>query len=100
MEFICYLSHMPIPISALQRNAAAAVRRVAASGIAEEITDRGRVVAVLAPPPTAGGLERLRAAGAVRPADPGGLGEVLDALDEIKVPGLMKALREQRESER
>jgi prevent-host-death family protein len=91
---------MSTPISALQRNAAEVVRRVAASGIAEEITDRGRVVAVIAPPPEETGLERLRRMGAVREAKPGALREWLELNPEIAIPGLTKALEEQRDTER
>lgn len=91
---------MPTPISALQRNAASVVRKVAFSGAAEEITDRGRVVAVLVPPPRATGLERLRQLGATRPADPARLADVLASLGDVPPVGLVGALAEQRDSER
>jgi antitoxin (DNA-binding transcriptional repressor) of toxin-antitoxin stability system len=91
---------MTVPISALQRNAALVVRRVAASGVAEEITDRGRVVAILAPPPRAEGLERLRQAGAVRDAKAGRLYEVIEAAGALPEIGLMEALEEQRDTDR
>ena len=91
---------MSTAISALQRNAAAVVRRVAASGVAEEITDRGRVVAVLAPPPRAAGLERLREAGAVRPANPAALAEALAAAGALPAVSLTDALAEQRDTDR
>lgn len=91
---------MATPISALQRNAALVVRRVAASGVAEEITDRGRVVAILAPPPTVSGLERLRQQGAVRPAKNGRLSDLLDMLADLPDIGLTEALREQRDTDR
>ncbi len=91
---------MATPISALQRNASLVVRRVAASGVAEEITDRGRVVAILAPPPRTEGLERLRQAGAVRPAKPGRLYEVIKELGTLPEIGLMDALQEQRDTDR
>ena len=91
---------MSTPISALQRNASLVVRRVAASGVAEEITDRGRVVAILAPPPRAEGLERLRQAGLVRPAKPGQLYEVIKELGTLPEIGLMDALQEQRDTDR
>lgn len=97
---MCYSSHMTVPISALQRNAAEVVRRVAASGMAEEITDRGRVVAILAPPPAAEGLDRLRQAGAVRSAKPGRLHEVIEAAGVLPEIGLMAALEEQRDTDR
>ena len=91
---------MPTPISALQRNAAGVVRKVVASGVAEEITDRGRVVAILAPPPAAEGLARLRQSGAVRPPEPGGIAEVVDALDDLPALNLARALAEQRDTDR
>ena len=91
---------MGTPISALQRNAARVVRRVAASGVAEEITDRGRVVAILAPPPHAEGLDRLRQAGAVREAKPGRLYDVIKAAGSLPEIGLTEALNEQRDSDR
>lgn len=91
---------MATPISALQRNAALVVRRVAASGLAEEITDRGRVVAILGPPPRTQGLSRLRQAGAVRPAKPGRLSEVMQAVGRLPEIGLAEALQEQRDTDR
>lgn len=91
---------MSTPISALQRNAASVVRKVAASGVAEEITERGRVVAVLAPPRPVAGLERLRQLGATRPAAPARLAEVLGSLADLPAVGLVKALDEQRDSDR
>ena len=97
---MCYSSHMTVPISALQRNAAEVVRRVAASGMAEEITDRGRVVAILAPPPAVEGLDRLRQAGAVRSAKRGRLQEVIEAAGVLPEIGLMAALEEQRDTDR
>lgn len=96
----CYNTHMSTPISALQRNASRVVRRVAASGVAEEITDRGRVVAILGPPPRTEGLERLRQAGAVRPAKPGRLSEVIKEFGRLPDLGLTEALQEQRDTER
>jgi antitoxin (DNA-binding transcriptional repressor) of toxin-antitoxin stability system len=90
---------MAIPISALQRNAAEVVRRVAASGLAEEITDRGRVVGLLAPPPPVDGLERLRQSGAVRRAEPGGIRPLLTELADLPSIGLQQALEEQRNTE-
>lgn len=76
------------------------VRRVTASGVAEDITDRGRVVAVLGPPPRATGLERLREAGVTRPADPRLL---LEGLSEARAAPSLKlgaALAEQRDLDR
>lgn len=92
---------MPVPISALQRNAARVIRDVAASGVAQEITDRGRVVAIIAPPPELTGLARLRQQGAVRPAKPGGIRELLERIEKLPpTPGLMEALWEQRDTDR
>lgn len=91
---------MSTPISALQRNAAEVVRRVSASGVAEEITDRGRVVAVLGPAPRATGLDRLRQAGMTRPADRALLMEALDRAEAAPRVDLPGALAEQRELER
>jgi prevent-host-death family protein len=91
---------MTIPVSALQRNAAEVVRRVAASGVAEEITDRGRVVAVIGPPPALRGFRRLVEAGAVRPAEPGGVLDLLDELDRLPLLALGGALDEQRDTTR
>jgi hypothetical protein len=68
--------------------------------VAEEITDRGRVVAILAPPPRAEGLERLRQAGAVRDAKAGRLYEVIEAAGALPEIGLMEALEEQRDTDR
>ncbi len=50
------------------RQRASDLLRLVEAGETVEITDRGRPVAVLAPLPEAGGLERLRAAGDVTPA--------------------------------
>jgi len=90
---------MAVPISALQRNAAEVVRRVAASGVAEEITDRGRVVGLLAPPPLVDGLERLRQSGAIRRAEPGSIAELLAEMADLPSLGLPQALEEQRNTE-
>jgi antitoxin (DNA-binding transcriptional repressor) of toxin-antitoxin stability system len=91
---------MSTPISALQRNASAVVRQVAASGIAEEITDRGRVVAVLAPVSPGGPLDRLRRAGLVRPGDPTALTRGMTSAATLPALELSRALIEQRDSER
>ncbi|MFN2582262.1 MAG: hypothetical protein ABR498_05925 [Candidatus Dormibacteria bacterium] len=92
---------MSIPISALQRNAAAVVRRIAASGRSEEITDRGRVVAVIGPRPEQTGLARLEAAGHVRPAATVDWDKLWASIDGAqRVGGLMEALMEQRDSDR
>jgi antitoxin (DNA-binding transcriptional repressor) of toxin-antitoxin stability system len=91
---------MSTSISALQRNASAVVRQVAASGIAEEITDRGRVVAVLAPVAPGGPLDRLRRAGLVRPGDPAALMRGVVSSAGLPPLELGRALVEQRDSER
>jgi prevent-host-death family protein len=56
-----------VGIRELRQRASELLRRVEA-GETIEVTDRGRPVAVLAPLPAAGPLERLRAAGDVIPA--------------------------------
>lgn len=91
---------MPTPISALQRNAAQVVRRVAASGIAEEITDRGRVVAMVAPVPDGSPLDRLRRAGLVRQGNPAALTRALAGVGALPPVALSEALAEQRDTDR
>ena len=91
---------MTIPISALQRNAAEVIRRVAGSGISEEITDRGRVVAVLSPPVRADGMERLRRMGMTRSPDAHALTRALEQVDSLPALALSEALAEQRDSDR
>ena len=90
---------MTIPISTLQRNAAAVVRKIATAGIAEEITDRGRVVAVLSPPPQATGIERLRQVGVTHPAVRGALAEAIASVEMLPSVGLTGALIEQRDDD-
>ena len=51
-----------VGIRELRQNASALLRRVE-GGETIEITDRGRLVALLSPAPSGGALERLRAAG-------------------------------------
>ena len=53
-----------VGISELRQRASELLRRVEA-GETIEVTDRGRPVAILAPVPEAGPLERLRASGEV-----------------------------------
>ncbi|MHB8290228.1 MAG: hypothetical protein ACYDEY_13545 [Acidimicrobiales bacterium] len=91
---------MATGISALQRNASAVVRKVAAAGIAEEITDRGRVVAVIIPPPESTGLERLRASGATRRASGESFAVLLSRAAILPRLDLAGALTEQRNTER
>jgi prevent-host-death family protein len=56
-----------VPIRELQQHASAVVRRVRA-GETVGITDRGTLVAVLAPPVLPGGRAALLASGRVRPS--------------------------------
>lgn len=56
-----------VGVRELRQRASELLRRVAA-GETIEVTDRGRPVAVLAPLPDGGALERLRASGDVTPA--------------------------------
>ena len=91
---------MTTSIGALQRNASAIVRKVVASGTPEEITDRGRVVAILVPPPESSGLERLREAGATRLPVPGAVADALAGTSDLAEVGLTDSLAEQRDTER
>ncbi len=100
LESACYYTYMAIPISALQRNAAEVVRRIAASNVSEEITDRGRVVAVLSPPSQAIGIDRLRKAGVTHAAVPGALVEVVTSGEALPHVGLTDALVELRDTDR
>lgn len=59
-----------VPVRELQQHASAVLRRVK-RGETVGITDRGALVAVLAPPSTAGGTAALVAAGRVRRATTG-----------------------------
>ncbi len=56
-----------VPVRELQQHASAVLRRVK-RGATVGITDRGALVAVLAPPSTVGGAAALVAAGRVRRA--------------------------------
>ena len=56
-----------VGVRELRQRASELLRRVA-TGETIEITDRGRPVAVLAPPPDGSALDRLRAAGEVHRA--------------------------------
>lgn len=56
-----------VPVRELQQHASAVLRRVR-RGETVGITDRGTLIAVLAPPSTAGGAAALVAAGRVRRA--------------------------------
>lgn len=91
---------MATSISALQRNASAVVRRVVSSGESEEITDRGRVVAVLSPPQRSSGLQRLRDSGVVRAAIPAAMSEALASSEDLPDLDIAGALVEQRDIER
>ena len=67
-----------VGVRELRQRASELLRRVEA-GETIEVTDRGRPVAVLAPLPEAGQLERLRAAGDTVPAT-GNLGDLPEPL--------------------
>lgn len=56
-----------VPVRQLQQHASAVLRRVRA-GETVGVTDRGTLVAVLAPPGTVGGVAALVASGRVRSA--------------------------------
>ncbi len=56
-----------IGIRELRQHASEWVRR-ASAGEHIEVTNRGRIVAVLAPPPSSGGLVRLRESGRLKAA--------------------------------
>lgn len=58
---------LSVGVRELRQRASELLRRVAI-GETIEVTDRGRPVAVLAPVPAGGPLERLRALGEVEPA--------------------------------
>ena len=77
-----------VGVRELRQRASELLRRVE-QGETLEVTDRGRRVAILSPPPEGGPLDRLRAAGDVEPAS----GE----LDELPEP-LVLALRTERPS--
>lgn len=62
------------------RQRASELLRLVAAGETIEVTDRGRPVAVLAPLPERGALERLRAAGDVSSAT-AGLGDLPEPLE-------------------
>lgn len=98
--FECYYTYVSIPISALQRNAAEVVRKMLASGQSVDITDRGRVVALLSPPRQSGGLQRLRDMGMTRQADPQALQKGLARISGLPALDLAGALNEQRDSDR
>jgi antitoxin (DNA-binding transcriptional repressor) of toxin-antitoxin stability system len=81
-----------IGVRELQQHASAALRRVE-RGETLGVTDRGRLVAVLAPPSTATGAGALLAAGRVQPASrpvtdlpetAAAAGASSDVLDELR----------------
>ena len=68
IPFVLRLTHMElIGVRELQQHASAALRRVE-RGETLGVTDRGRLVAVLAPPSAATGTGALLASGRVQPA--------------------------------
>ncbi|HLE85780.1 MAG TPA: type II toxin-antitoxin system prevent-host-death family antitoxin [Thermoanaerobaculia bacterium] len=76
----------------LRQRASELLRRVE-RGETIEITDRGRPVALLAPLPAGGRIERLRAAGALEPAtsDLDDLPEPLEPEPGIELPSAVLA---------
>jgi prevent-host-death family protein len=66
-----------IGVRELRQRASELLRRVE-RGETIEVTDRGRPVAVLVPPPAGGPLERLRALGELEPAQ--------GTLDDLPAP--------------
>lgn len=78
-----------VGVRELRQRASELLRRVAA-GETIEVTDRGRPVALLAPLPDHGPLERLRASGEVEPAR--------GDLDELPAP-LLLATGQERPSQ-
>lgn len=70
-----------VGIRELRQRASELVRRVAA-GETIQVTDRGRLVALLAPPPQGTPLERLRAAGELQEAG----GELEDLPAPLELP--------------
>jgi prevent-host-death family protein len=74
-----------VGVRELRQRASELLRRVAA-GETIEVTDRGRPVALLAPLPDEGPLERLRASGQIEPATAD--------LDELPAPLPLKAGQE------
>ena len=73
-----------IGIRELRQRASELLRRVE-QGETIEVTDRGRRVAILSPPPGGGPLERLRALGDVEPAK-GSLADLPEPL--VLAPGI------------
>jgi len=91
---------MRVTITALRREGRKVIRQVVESRHPVEITQRGRVVAVISPAPGLVGLERLRALGHVIPRDPSALARGLAAPETLPPVRLMEALEEQRDTER
>lgn len=88
-----------IGVRELRQRASELLRRVA-QGETIEVTDRGRRVAILSPPPEGNPLERLRALGDVDPAkgDLDDLPEPLVLAPELEWPS--EVLRRLRQDER
>lgn len=68
-----------VGVRELRQRASELLRRVEA-GETFEVTDRGRPIAVLAPLPERGPLERLRASGELSPAS-AGLGDIPEPIE-------------------
>ena len=88
-----------VGVRELRQRASELLRRVE-QGETIEVTDRGRPVAILAPPPEGSPLDRLRVLGDIDPAD-GDLDDLPEPL--VLPPGVERpseALRRLRQSER
>jgi prevent-host-death family protein len=88
-----------IGVRELRQRASELLRRVE-QGETIEVTDRGRRVAILSPPPEGSPLERLRALGEIEPAK-GDLDDLPEPL--VLAPGRerpSKVLRRLRQTER
>ncbi len=88
---------MSVSISALQRNTAQVIRRITATGKSEDITDHGRIVATLNPPPIDSGIYKLRNAGNTRPGSWEFFPDIVVAIEGLPQLDLGSALLEQRD---
>ena len=88
-----------VGVRELRQRASELLRRVE-QGETIEVTDRGRPVAILAPPPEGSPLDRLRVLGDIDPAD----GDLDDLPEPLVLPSgaerPSEALRRLRQSER
>lgn len=84
-----------VPIRELQQHASAVLRRVRA-GETLGVTDRGTLVAILAPPGAVGGRAALTAAGRVRPATKA-VGDIpAPESSELAIATVLEELRNER----